>query len=121
MRHGIVLTQILKQRRERRELAPDSRWRELSVFKKLFAPSDDMCAGDAAKFLGTRHADKRREVGDVARGTHDGSGIGQVGQTTLSSGGHLAQSLAFTGVEGVGCGRHACRYHHKFCSPLWSV
>jgi hypothetical protein len=57
-------SQILKERRDRRELAPDRRAGDCPALQVL-APCDDMRAGDDTEFLGTPDASKVHEVAEI--------------------------------------------------------
>ena len=76
---GIALTQILEQRRQRRELPPDGRPGQLAGLE-AFPPGDDMCPGEGPDLSRMLEAGKAEELADVGLVGAPGFGIGEVGE-----------------------------------------
>jgi hypothetical protein len=64
IRYGVPFTEILKKRRQRRELPANGRWRQMPALEVL-TPGNHVCPGDEAEFLGAMKPDKGAEIGDV--------------------------------------------------------
>ena len=61
--NGVALAKVRKERRQRRELAPDGRGGELAGLERV-APGDDVRPGDVAKPRAIGEADEGGEVAD---------------------------------------------------------
>lgn len=61
MRNGVLLAQVLEQRRHRRQAVPDRRAAERAT-AQLVAPGDQVCARHGAKLLRPHDAGKAHEV-----------------------------------------------------------
>ena len=62
--HGVDLAQMVEQRGQRRELAPD-RCRAAAGTFQMFAPGQKMRAGDFPEMLRILHAEERHEPGHI--------------------------------------------------------
>src|SRR5947208_758298 len=91
MRDRILVTEILEERRECRELAANGRTAELSLLQML-APSNDVSAGDDPKLLRPPNPKKTRKVMNVNLIGAPGALVINVGKP-LDFGRHRGQVL----------------------------
>ena len=76
---GVALAEVIEQRGQGRELAPDAGGRQLAGLQVL-APGDDMGAGDGAQLRGPAQPGEGRELAHVDFVGPAGFGIGDVGE-----------------------------------------
>ncbi len=77
--HRIDLAEMIKERGQGRELAPDRR-RAAAGFLQVLTPSEQMGAGDRPELPGVLHPKKRHEPGHIVAIRPAGVGVGDVGK-----------------------------------------
>ncbi len=95
--HGVPLTQMIEQARQRRQLPPDG-GRRVATPLQLLAPGERVGAGHQPELPRPHDAHERHELADVALVRPPRPRIGNVGEP-LGLGRHVAQALELGGGE----------------------
>ena len=102
MGDGIALTQILEQRRQRRQAMPDGHAAQ-GALRQVVAPGDDVRAGHVAKLLRLHDAGEPHEILQRVFVGAPGALVAEVGEP-LDFAGHVGQTLEVGGGQEPGRG-----------------
>jgi len=112
--HGVLLAQVLEQRRQRRQAMPYGHAAQ-GALHQVVAPSDNVRASHAAKFLGLHDAGELHEIPEGVFVGPAGGLVAEVGEP-FDFGGNVGQALELLGGQEPGSngredGEGACVAH----------